>query len=53
MAQGPYSQHFIFFLTYELAQKASVILHQATRFSSDKPSSLFGAFISYEQNEVL
>ncbi len=42
--QEPYSQHFIFFLTYERAQYACVIY---------KHSSLVGSFVSYKENEVL
>ncbi len=39
-----YSQHFIFFLTYEWAQKAIVLHYPWLKgFSSEKHSSLFGA----------
>jgi hypothetical protein len=51
---GPYSQHFIFFVTYELSQSARV-------FVTSKPfqpnvmeySCLLGQLVSYEENKVL
>jgi hypothetical protein len=52
--QGPYSQHFIFLVTYEWAKQARVLhcsgLESLVR---DKHSSLLDPFISYEENEVL
>ncbi len=52
--QGPYSQHSIFFITYESAQKARVFHNtMLERLTSDKHSNLLGQFLSYEENEVL
>jgi hypothetical protein len=52
--QGPYSLLLIFFLTYEWAQKARTLHYtKIKRLPSDKHSSLFRAFISYEEIEVL
>jgi hypothetical protein len=43
--QEPYSQHFIFFLTYEWAQEAGVLRNfRLERLAGDKPSSLLGHF---------
>ncbi len=48
-----YSQHFIFFITLELVQKASV-LHCTwlEKFARDKHSSLLGPLIYYKENKV-
>jgi len=52
--QGPYSQHFIFFVTYESAQYARLQLNtRAERLVSDKNSNLLGLVLSYEENKVL
>ncbi len=52
--QGPYSQHFIFFVTYELAIITTVLHYtKLERLAMDKHSSLLGIFVSYEENEVL
>ncbi len=52
--QWPYSQHSIFFVTYESAQYAR-LLHNSRlkRLTSDKHSNLLGQFLSYEENVVL
>ncbi len=54
MDQGPYSQHFIFFVTYESSQYVRV-LHYITleRVASNKYSILLGQFVSHEGNKVL
>ncbi len=54
MALGLYSQHFIFFVTYEWTKKARM-LHYAglESLARDKYSSLLGPFVSYEENDVL
>jgi hypothetical protein len=52
--QGPYSKHFISFVTYKWAQSARVLFNtKLERFDKDKYSSLGDPFISYEENEVL
>ncbi len=52
--QGPCSQHFIFFETYEWTQLARVFQYtRLERLSEVKCSGLFGPFISYKENEVL
>ncbi len=50
----PYSQHYIFFVTYKLAHKAR-LLHNTKleRLTSDKHSNLLCQFQSYKENEVL
>jgi len=47
--QLPYSQHFIFILIYEWAKHYT----RLKRLSSDKHSTLFGTFVSNEEDEVL
>ncbi len=51
---GPYSQHFVFFVTYESAQYTTVF-HKTRllRLSSNKHTNLLGLFVSYDGNEVL
>ncbi len=50
----PYSQHSIFFVTYESAHKARLFHNsKPERLTSDKRSNLLGQFLSYEENEVL
>ncbi len=51
---GAYSQHFIFFVTFEWAQSDRV-LHGIWlwKLACDKHSSLLGKFVSYEENKVL
>jgi len=52
--QGPYSQHFIFVVTYESAKQAGLLhITKLERLASDKHSYLLGLFISYEEKEVL
>ncbi len=52
--QIPYSQHLIFFITYECAQLARVLDYATSeRLANDKHSSLLGPFVNYEENEVL
>ncbi len=48
------SQHFIFFLNYELAQYVRVLHYtRPEKLDKDKHSCLLGPFVSYEENEVL
>jgi hypothetical protein len=52
--QGPYSQCFIFFVTYEWVQQPGVLHHtKLERLAMDKYSSLLNPFLSYEENEAL
>jgi hypothetical protein len=52
VTQGPYSQHFIFFSTYEYSQLASVLHYvRLERLASDKHSSLLDSLVSYKVNE--
>jgi hypothetical protein len=52
--QGLYSQHFIFFVTYKLAQKARAFLPgKPFQASVTKHSSYLCPFLSYEENELL
>jgi hypothetical protein len=49
-----YSQHFIFFVTYEWAQNARVLhLTRLETLIRDKHSSLLGSFLNILENEVL
>jgi hypothetical protein len=49
----PFSQRFIFFITYEWYQYARVLNYtKLERLASDKHFSLLGPFISYKENEV-
>jgi hypothetical protein len=52
--QVPYSQHFIFFVTYEGANK--YVLHyyiRLERLFGEKHSSLLDPFVSYKEKKVL
>jgi hypothetical protein len=52
--QGPYSQHFIFFLTFKCFQQARVLNYTwPEKHDSDKHSNLLDPFITYEENKVL
>ncbi len=52
--QVPHSQHSIFFVTYESAQKARLFHNtKLKRLTSNKHPNLLGQFLSYEENEVL
>ncbi len=52
--QGLYSQHFIFFVTYELAQWARLLhKNKLERLAGDKHSDLLGFLARCEENEVL
>jgi hypothetical protein len=52
--QVPYSQHSIFFVTYESAQKARLFHNtKLERLTSAKHCNLLGLFISYIENKVL
>jgi hypothetical protein len=52
--QGPYSQHFICFITYEFVQKARVLYNiWLDKIVRDKRSSLLESFMSYEEIEML
>jgi hypothetical protein len=52
-----YIHNPVVFITFNWTQKARVlvVLHftRAERLAKDKCSSLFGPFVSYEENEVL
>jgi hypothetical protein len=49
-----YSQHFIFVITYELAQYGTVLIYTSReRLARDKHSSLLDPFVSYEENKLL
>ncbi len=49
-----YSQHFIFFVTYELAQCDGVLYYTwLERVAWDNHTSALGPFVSCEENEVL
>jgi hypothetical protein len=51
---GPYSENFIFFVTYDWAQQALVLHYTGLeRLARDKHFKLLGPFVSYEENEVL
>jgi hypothetical protein len=51
---GPYSQHFLFFLTYDWPPKARVLHYtRLQRAAIDKYFSLLGPFVSYKENAVL
>jgi hypothetical protein len=52
-AQGMYSQHFIFFITYKLAQSRVLDHNRLDMRVWDKHSSLFDSFVSYKENEVM
>jgi hypothetical protein len=50
----PYSQHFNFFVTYELAQKArEFVTSQPFQHNVMEYSCLLVQFVSYEENKVL
>ncbi len=54
LLQGPYSQHFIFFLTDKWAYEARVLYYtMVEKLANDKHSSLLVQFVGYEENEVL
>jgi hypothetical protein len=49
MLLGPYSQHFIFFVTYEWAEQARVLYcTKLEGLARDKHSSKLGPFVGYE-----
>jgi hypothetical protein len=49
-----YSQHLIFFVTYECAKKARVLHYtRLQRLATDKHSNLSVPFVSYDENKVL
>jgi hypothetical protein len=51
---GPYSQQFIFFATYEMAQLARVLHYSwLEMLVREKHSSLLDSLISYAKNKVL
>jgi hypothetical protein len=50
--QGPYSSHFIFYVTYKWAQKSRVSHYtKHKRFAIDKYSCLLGPFVSYNKRK--
>jgi len=52
--QGQYSQPFIFFVTYESAQKDRVLHYtREESFAREKHSRLLELLTSYEENKVL
>jgi hypothetical protein len=52
--QGPYSQHFIFFVTYEKALKARVRDYtRLERLDKNKQSSVLDPLLGVKENEVL
>ncbi len=52
--QWPYTQHFIFFVTFKYTQQVRVLLYtRLKKFARDKHSSLLRPFMSYEENIVL
>jgi hypothetical protein len=45
----PYSQHYIFFITYESDQKVRLFHNsKLEKLTTDKHSNLLGQFLSYE-----
>jgi len=51
---GPYSQHIIFIVTYELTQEARVLYGtRLERLTRDKHFNLLDLFVSYKENEVM
>jgi hypothetical protein len=53
-SQGPYSQHFIFFVTYKWAQQSRVLHYTVLEgVNSDKHSGLLGPFETDKENKVL
>ncbi len=48
-----YSQHSIFFVTYECGKKLVLDYTWLERLSRDKLSSLVGAFVSYKKMNVV
>jgi len=52
--EGQYSEHFIFFQTYQWAQQAGSLHYtRLARLARSKHSNLLGPFVSYNVNEVL
>jgi hypothetical protein len=51
--QGPYSQHFIFFVTMSEPNKLECYITLGKTSAKDKHSSLLGPFVSFKENEVL
>ncbi len=53
-SQESYSQNFIFFATFSLAQKAGVLYYiRLDMLAREKHPSLFYSFISYKEIEAL
>jgi len=48
-APGPFSQHFIFFVSYESAQKSKCYMTRLERLVMCKHFSLLGPFVSCEE----
>jgi hypothetical protein len=49
-----FSRHFIYIITSEWAQKASVLHNtRLKRLTNDKQPSLLGPYVSYKENKVL
>ncbi len=54
MDQGPYSQHFNLYVTYEWAQQARKLHYtRLERVARDRYSRFLGPFVSYEEKNVL
>jgi hypothetical protein len=51
--QGPYSQHFLFFVANKGSNKLVIHYPRLERLVGDKHSSLLGPLERYEENEVL
>ncbi len=51
--QGPYSEYFIFLVTFEWAQQARVFVPNKPFQPSVMEDTLWGPFLSYEEKVVL
>ncbi len=52
LCQGPYSQHYIFCITYECPTNIVLLYTSLERPATDKHSSLLGPVMSYEENDT-
>jgi hypothetical protein len=50
---GQYSQHFVFFVTYEWAQYERLLKVRLERLARYKHSILFGTFVSYKEKNCV
>jgi hypothetical protein len=54
MVARPYSQHYIFFVTYKWTQEARALhLARLEKLGCEEQSSLLGPFTGYKEIEVL